>query len=168
MLLGMPWTSARSKRSATRWRGLPPSSMNSLETTTWLGGRWFCTCRGTSPRNRVDLLLEAAARLRSRHTRLAVVIIGDGTDESPDLRELTERHGLQDVVRLLGPVYQEAELAKWFLSAEIFRYPSNLGLSVLHAFGYGLAVVTGDVWDVNPPEWQALEDDRKRQVLRGR
>ncbi len=112
------------------------------------------------PENRVDLLLEAAARLRSRHTRLAVVIIGDGTDESPDLRELTERHGLQDVVRLLGPVYQEAELAKWFLSAEIFCYPSNLGLSVLHAFGYGLAVVTGDVWDVNPPEWQALEDDR--------
>jgi glycosyltransferase involved in cell wall biosynthesis len=110
--------------------------------------------------NRVDLLLEAAARLRSRHPRLAVVIIGDGTDESPDLRELIERHGLQDVVRLLGPLYQEAELAKWFLSADIFCYPSNLGLSVLHAFGYGLPVVAGDIWDANPPEWQAIEDDR--------
>ena len=38
----------------------------------------------------------------------------------------------------------------------MFCYPSNLGLSVLHAFGYGLPVVTGDREDLNPPEWAAV------------
>lgn len=111
------------------------------------------------PENRLDLLISAAAGSRQRHPDLAVVIIGDGNQEQPHLRELVERLNLQDMVRFVGPVYDEHALAPWFLSADVFCYPSNLGLSVLHAFGYGLPVVTGDRENKSPPEWQAVKPD---------
>lgn len=61
------------------------------------------------------------------------------------------------MVQFVGPVYDEHALAPWFLTADVFCYPSNLGLSVLHAFGYGVPVVTGDREDRNPPEWHTVE-----------
>ena len=45
-----------------------------------------------------------------------------------------------DLVGDLGSIYDEIELAPWFLTADAFVYPENIGLSILHAFGYGLPV----------------------------
>jgi glycosyltransferase involved in cell wall biosynthesis len=109
------------------------------------------------PENRVDLLLDVLARLRQDRPGLTLVLIGDGLTEEGDLGAQAHRLGISDHVRFVGPVYDEDEIAPWFLSADIFCYPSNLGLSVLHAFGYGLPVVTGDDESASPPEWAAVE-----------
>jgi glycosyltransferase involved in cell wall biosynthesis len=105
--------------------------------------------------NRVDLLLSAAARLRHRHPRLKVVIIGKG-EEEPLLRQRTADLKLSDAVRFLGSVYDESQLAPWFVAADVFCYPANIGLSLLHSFGYGLPVVTSDRTEAQNPEIEAL------------
>lgn len=107
------------------------------------------------PENRVDLVLEAAAALGREFPDLLVVVIGAGTDDRR-LRGLAAARGLGRHVRFLGPVYGEGDLAPWFLVSDVFCYPANMGLSVLHAFGYGLPVVTGDDVETHGPEIEAL------------
>jgi glycosyltransferase involved in cell wall biosynthesis len=48
-------------------------------------------------------------------------------------------------------------LAPWFLSADVVCYPANMGLSLLHAFWYGVPVVTHTKLDIQGPEVFAFE-----------
>lgn len=110
--------------------------------------------------NGLDLLLRAAARLLPRHPRLAVVIVGTGEPEMTRLQQLAANLQLGDAVRFPGAIYGEDRLAPYFLSARAFCYPQNIGLSLLHAFGYGLPVVTSDLTEAQNPEIEALENGR--------
>ncbi|MEO1008563.1 MAG: glycosyltransferase [Planctomycetota bacterium] len=105
--------------------------------------------------NRVDLLLRAAALLHAEIPTLTVAIVGDGP-EAPKLRSLAEELGLADRVRMPGAVYGEPSIAPWFLSADVFCYPEYMGLSILHAMGYGVPVVTSGDPRVHGPEIEAL------------
>ncbi|MHC4989915.1 MAG: glycosyltransferase [Planctomycetota bacterium] len=105
--------------------------------------------------NRLDLLLQAAQRLSGSHPGLTVLVVGKGPTREP-LEEMATSLGIADRVRFLGPIYDELQLAPWFLSADVFCYPNNVGLSLIHAFAYGLPVVTTD--RVAGPEIEALED----------
>lgn len=109
------------------------------------------------PPRRVDVLLQAAAMLRRNGISLTIGIVGDG----PSRRELEvmARHlGLTDQVHFAGAVYDEAELAKWFCSADLFAFPSFMGLSALHALAYGVPVVTGNDRWAHGPEVEAVVD----------
>jgi len=106
-------------------------------------------------RNRVDLLLEAAAKLQSRLPNLVVNLIGRGPEDA-SLRAQARSLGIASKVRFLGAIYNEEELAPWFLSANAFVYPSNIGLSLLHAFGYGVPVITSADANMHNPEFEAL------------
>lgn len=106
--------------------------------------------------NRVDLLIRATRQLVDKHPTLLLLIIGDGPHE-PHLRSLTNSLRLDDNVRFLGAIFNEAEIAPWFMCADVFCYPANIGLSLLHAFGYGLPVVTSDDIPSHNPEIEALE-----------
>lgn len=105
--------------------------------------------------NRMDLLLHAASRLSESHPNLVVALVGDGP-EREHLRELARKLGIADRVVMPGAIYGEDKIAPWFLSASAFCYPSFLGLSVLHAFGYGVPVVTNREMWAHPPEAQSL------------
>ena len=116
------------------------------------------------PENRVDLLLRATALLRERHPGLRSVIVGGGAVEA--LKLLARELRIEDAVRFTGPIYEEAALAPLFLSATAFCYPANIGLSILHAFGYGLPVITTDRNDVQNPEIEALDPGRNGLIYR--
>jgi glycosyltransferase involved in cell wall biosynthesis len=105
--------------------------------------------------NRVDLLVQAAARLRPAFPDLRVLVIGGGPEAEP-LRHLARSLELGQVVRFLGPLYDEGALAPYFRCASVFCYPANVGLSLLHAFGYGLPAVTSDHIEAHNPEIDAL------------
>lgn len=111
------------------------------------------------PANRIDLLIRASAVLRQRHPGLQTIIIGKGEPEETRLKQLTASLGLTDCVRFPGAIYDEMHLAPWFLSANAFCYPANIGLSLLHAFGYGLPTVTSDRTESQNPEIEALRPD---------
>ncbi len=107
------------------------------------------------PDNRLDLLLKAAPALLSRHPGLKIMIVGKGGDENR-LRALADALDLVGRVIFAGAIYDEMKLAPWMLSSDVFAYPVNMGLSVLHAFGYGLPVVTSDRLELHGPEIEAL------------
>ncbi len=113
-----------------------------------------------APENRLDLLVEAVASLASARPELVVAIVGKGEEEQKRLESLANERGVVDRFRFLGAIYDEQELAPWFLSSELFVYPANIGLSLLHAFGYGLPVITSSRIEAQNPEIVALEEGR--------
>lgn len=107
--------------------------------------------------NRTDLLVQAAAPLSRRFPGLKVIVIGDGPD-SGRLRKMADDLGVTDSVRFVGALYGEENVAPWFLSADVFCYPANIGLSLIHALSYGLPVVTSDLVSAHNPEIEAFRD----------
>lgn len=105
--------------------------------------------------NRVDMLVQSAARMRQRLPNLKVVIVGSGPEEAA-LKSLAASSGLADAILFAGAVYDEADLAPYFLSASAFCYPVNIGLSLIHAMAYGLPVVTSDKMTAQNPEIEAF------------
>lgn len=110
------------------------------------------------PENRLDLLIDAVDQLRQNRPNVLAALVGGGGEEDR-MRELAARRKLDDHVRFLGPIYDEQQLAPWFLSARAFVYPAAIGLSLLHAFGYGLPVVTDDNVAGQNPEIVAYQPE---------
>lgn len=113
-----------------------------------------------APENRLDLLIEAVAMLRDSRPNLEVAIVGNGDAEQTRLETLAAQGGVADRFRFLGAIYEEDQLSPWFLSSKLFVYPANIGLSLLHAFGYGLPVITSSQIEAQNPEIVALENGR--------
>ncbi len=121
-------------------------------------GRTILFVSRFDPDNRVDLLIEAVARLAPKYPGVKAVIIGKGEPEGQRLRDLAARLNVGPQVMFPGAIYGQLELAPWFLCSDLFCYPANIGLSILHAFGYGLPVVTDDNVAAQNPEIEALRD----------
>jgi glycosyltransferase involved in cell wall biosynthesis len=108
---------------------------------------------------KLELLLQATATLREQIPNIRLVIIGKG-DHEPALRREVDALDIAPNVRFVGALYEEAQLAPWFLSATVFAFPNSMGLSLPHAFGSGLPVVTSDRLDAHGPEIESLRHGR--------
>jgi glycosyltransferase involved in cell wall biosynthesis len=106
--------------------------------------------------NRVDWLIAATDRLKQQIPNVRTVIVGDGPARTALQREVTRR-SLECHVRFTGAIYSEPDLAPWMCAASVFVYPTNIGLSLFHAFGYGLPVVVGDDRSRQNPEIDAFK-----------
>lgn len=113
------------------------------------------SCARLEPKNRFDLWLAAMPPVISRHPNLVWCVVGDGP-ERPALQAKARRLGLAGHVLWLGTMVDEVELAPWFLSSRLLVHPDGIGLSLLHAFGYGLPVVTHGDADTQGPEFDAF------------
>jgi glycosyltransferase involved in cell wall biosynthesis len=94
------------------------------------------------PRKRLDDLVLATARLRSRIPDVSVRIVGAGP-ESVRLRTLTTSLGLTDVVTFLGEISRSA-LAVEYVRADCFCLPTvqeGFGLVFAEAMAAGLPIV---------------------------
>lgn len=109
------------------------------------------------PSNRVELLIEALQRVRQSRPETRLVIVGDGPERA-GLADHARQLCQQDRIIFTGAIYDNEQLAPWMLSATLFAYPVNIGLSLLHAFGYGLPVVTSNNLARQNPEIEAFID----------
>lgn len=91
---------------------------------------------------RVTTLLKALARLRERGLEAALVIVGDGA-ERPALEREVLALGLPNV-HFDGPIYDERELARYFLLCDVFVTPGVASLAIKMAMAFGRPVVTVD------------------------
>jgi glycosyltransferase involved in cell wall biosynthesis len=101
-----------------------------------------CVLGRLVPHKRVELALEAAARIRPHLPELKVRVVGQGYWE-PRLREAVDRLGLQDAVELLGWV-DEATKRRVLASSWALAMPSvkeGWGLAVLEAAASGTPTV---------------------------
>ena len=142
-----------------RWRR-SPSKLDAFRREHGLGsGPLVLFVSRLHEDNRLEILLEAARIMRSKHPNLRIVLIGDGPD-LPRLKRLARELDLSDSVLFPGAIYDEDALAPWFLSSDVFCYPRNIGLSILHAFGYELPVVTSDRIDMQNPGDRSTSGER--------
>jgi len=94
------------------------------------------------PRKRLEILLQAAARLRSAIPNLEVRIVGNGP-EAGRLREICRELNLDTTVKWLGDV-SRARLAEEYNRADVFCLPSiqeGFGIVFLEAMAAGKAIV---------------------------
>jgi glycosyltransferase involved in cell wall biosynthesis len=105
----------------------------------------------------LNVAFEALASLLQQDRSYRLVIIGDGPEKHA-LQTRVNALDVNDAVYWRGQIYDQAELAPWFLSALAFVYPGAIGLSLLHAFAYGLPVITHSSVEFQAPEFAALKN----------
>jgi glycosyltransferase involved in cell wall biosynthesis len=102
----------------------------------------ICVLGRLVPHKRVELAMEATARLRARLPDLRLLVIGRGWWE-PQLRETAARLGLGDAVRFCGYV-DEASKRRLLASSWVLAMPSlkeGWGLAVVEAAEHGVPAV---------------------------
>lgn len=117
----------------------------------------FCGRLRSDPSTELDVVIRALAILREqdRDDRHLLVIIGAG-EQRVELETLADSLGVSDRIRWLGPIYDEEGLAPWFMSALCCVLPGSIGLALIHAFAYGLPVITHSEERLQNPEIAAL------------
>jgi glycosyltransferase involved in cell wall biosynthesis len=117
----------------------------------------FCGRLRLDPPTDLDVALQALARLNAAGAQYRFAVIGDGPD-SARLAAQAATLGVDGFVHWVGPLYEQAQLAPWFLAAQCFVYPGPIGLGLLQAFGYGLPVITHGSRRQHNPEIAALRE----------
>jgi glycosyltransferase involved in cell wall biosynthesis len=108
-----------------------------------------------TPVKRLDLILEAVARLRSRGTDVSVLLVGDGPERDALKRRAAE---LGVPLFLTGPAYSRQELELAYAELDVCVIPSTAGLTVLQSLSYGCPVITHDDPITQAPEADAVID----------
>ena len=114
--------------------------------------------------NRLDLLIDALEQVLNAYPLCKLVIIGKGEEERRRLSGLILNAGVADRVVWVGAIYDENKLAPWMLASDLFVYPCNVGLSLIHAFNYGLPAVLCEPLEEHNPE-VAIVEAQKNAVL---
>ncbi|MCB9500275.1 MAG: glycosyltransferase family 4 protein [Erysipelotrichaceae bacterium] len=103
---------------------------------------------------RIDVLLNALKILKEeRIHNYKCVVVGAGIIEK--LLNLAKDLNVSDIVEFVGGKYGD-EIVPYFQNADLYVYPSGIGLSILHALSYGLPVITTDNYRLHFPEVELL------------
>ena len=115
------------------------------------------SCARLIAKNDFSMFIEVFSIILKKHPNTVWVLIGDGA-EYKSLQNQVFQKNIGDNVIFLGSIFNEEELAPWFLSARVFIHPAAIGLGLIHAFGYGLPVVTHDYKELHGPEFTIFKN----------
>jgi len=105
---------------------------------------------------KLEMILDAAKILKDRGCDCNILIIGDGPEKN-NLKQLAKKQELDDNVFLYGATYDEKELSYLISMSDICVSPGEIGLTCMHALGYGTPVITHDDPDFQGPEYEAIK-----------
>lgn len=117
------------------------------------------SCARLDKKNQFEMVIDSLPDIIKIYPNLLWCVIGDG-DEKLALKEKAKILGVANYIKWLGPIYAQNKLAPWFLSARCLIHPGSIGLSLMHAMGYGLPVITHDNEAHQMPEIAALIDGK--------
>lgn len=104
---------------------------------------------------KLDMLIDAYRLLKHNGIHTNVIFIGDGP-ERKNLESLIEEVD-KSHFWFTGSLYCEEQIAKYLYHADLCISPGNVGLTAIHALTYGLPVITNDCFDLQMPEFEAIE-----------
>ncbi|VAW62694.1 hypothetical protein MNBD_GAMMA11-228 [hydrothermal vent metagenome] len=116
------------------------------------------SCARLDKKNSYDMFLDCLVEIVSNNSDVVWCIIGKGEEES-SLKDKADGLGVSANIKWVGALYEQTELAPWFLSSVALIHPGAIGLSLLHAMGYGLPVITHDNNSCQMPEIAALKNN---------
>ena len=117
------------------------------------------SCGRLIEKNNYVLTIKAIKIIKETIPDILWCCIGDG-DQAPFLLKLVLEEGIENNVKFVGEIYDEADLCPWFLSSKIFVHPAGIGLSIIQAFGFGLPLVTHGQANLHGPEYVAFENHK--------
>lgn len=91
---------------------------------------------------KLDILLEALSKLRDAGHAVSLVVVGDG-GERQNLERYARDLKLKNIY-FEGAIYDERELAKYFMVCDIFVTPGVSSMAIKMAMLFGVPVVTVD------------------------
>ncbi len=107
---------------------------------------------------RLELLISAHQILMNRGVKCNVVLIGDG-EAFTILLSQVRKYNQIDRYWFFGPIYDEIQVSRLLFNSDICISPGNVGLTAIHAFSYGLPVITNDNYDFQMPEHEIIEEE---------
>lgn len=110
-----------------------------------------------TPVKRLDLLLDALAKLKSQSQYFNLILIGSG-EKKDELLSLTKNLGLEENVWFYGACYDESIISKFIFNADLCVSPGNVGLTAIHAMSYGTPIITHNDFIHQMPEFEAIEE----------
>jgi glycosyltransferase involved in cell wall biosynthesis len=120
--------------------------------------KYFLSCARLIKKNKFEIAIKAFAEIKKTNNNFTWYIIGDG-DQKKNLKNLVYNYNLYENVKFLGSIYNEKKLAPYFLMAECLIHPASIGLTLNHAFGYGLPVITHSSRQFHNPEIAAFKNN---------
>ena len=122
-----------------------------------IGKEILLLCGVLREKVRLQQLLTALSNSRFANRPIVLVVIGDGAFKETWMN-LSSTLKVDSKVIWVSATRDQMRLAPWFLSADIFVYPGAIGLSILHAYSYGLPVITHNNIRNQGPEYEVMED----------
>lgn len=113
------------------------------------------SCARLTQKNQFHHMVAALPEIIARVPDVLWVVIGDGPRRDA-LHKYAQERDVSSHILWIGAIHEEARLAAWFLSAQIFVHPGAIGLSLLHAYGYGLPVITHSDAQRHMPAFAAM------------
>lgn len=104
---------------------------------------------------KLDMLIEALAKLKNQGEYYNLVFVGDGV-ERENLEKKTVDMQLQNNIWFYGACYDEKKNAELIYNADLCVSPGNVGLTAMHALVFGCPVITHDCFEWQMPEFEAI------------
>ena len=105
---------------------------------------------------RIDLLLNAIAKLKDKGFSYNLVLIGDG-EERPFLGELAKNLKIENQIWFYGACYDEEINAQMIYNSDLCVAPGNIGLTAMHVMMFGCPALTHNDFKWQMPEFEAIK-----------
>jgi glycosyltransferase involved in cell wall biosynthesis len=111
----------------------------------------------------VDVLIEAVARINGQtDSKVEALIIGSG----PMKDELERKAGGDPAVKFLGPIFDDALIARYMKVAAAVVIPGRAGLAINHALAQGRPIITRN-HTVHGPEIEYVSNGSNGLIIDG-
>ena len=114
---------------------------------------------------KIEILIKATSILMKKEKKIYCTIIGDGNEEKL-LKKLSHDEGLECHINFVGGKFGE-DIYKFLLAADLLVIPGAVGLSIVHAFSYGIPIITSDNIKIHGPEIDLLNIGQNGDVFEG-
>lgn len=109
------------------------------------------------PKLKIKQVIDGVKRLNDRAGNICLIVVGDGP-EKEDLAQQVKSLDINDKVVFCGAIYDEEKLSKIYNASDVAVVMGKVGLSAMHALGYGVPLITNDSMDEHFPEIEAVRE----------
>ncbi len=89
---------------------------------------------------KVDLLINAISKLKSKYAQIELIVIGTGPEEE-NLKCLAEQLKVTDCIKFIGPIYDPVILGRYLLDSTIYVIAGMGGLSINEAMAFEKPII---------------------------